>query len=1001
MDRGAAAARAAPAASILGSAQNAFASIMFLDIKGSSTMIEALEPEAAAELLDGIHSRFTRYIRRFGGHVVAFQGDGLLAIFGAPETREDHAVRALLAAVAIREEAVRQPAGQPLTVRIGIHSGDVFIRSVRTDFSVDFDAMGLTVHVAKRLEEVAEDNAIHTSHATYRLARHQFDFENLGSVALRGMTHAIQAFRVLGFRRAPEGDARDAAGQRPMVGREFELAALSRTLSLALGGRGQALVLLGEAGIGKSRLAQELAEMATGHGAVAVVHEEVMQGLAHSYSAVRRLLASLDAVAKADMAASSERLFYDRREIVFGTTDSVRETDGSLPAATKGPAVSPTDLDRQLRADLLAGLERTAKRHPLVLIVDDAQWVDPESLEILLQTIALLGDAPVLVLICSRDLSAMPRFADAGNISFLRIEPLAREPSLELFRDLARGSLNAATLDAHVGSVTGGNPLFIEELAFAASMGRFSEANASELLADQEIEPGGRIRSIILDRIHHLDADVRLMLQCAALVQFDCGQELLTAVTDLGDASRASTAIETLRAAGYLRRSQVGDQLVFGVRHSLLRQIVERGIVKQQRRRLHRRIREVLGWTLDQSFEILAHHATSAGDWERATGDWREAGVRALEASLYRHAASCFEHALDAAAHDPDGDRRSRRQNEIRMRLRLCLAPLGDYRRLYFHLNQVSHSEASAEDLEARLQVLVTLSHVENICGNVRLSRAKATEARRLAASMQQRGAYIAATYFLAQALEFGADYAACTDMVSHELTKLLESERHERFQLTGTASVLFASLLSHAYAFQNDAANAERHGQLAVDIAAETQRPFDLGIAHFGLGWGRLVLGRAASAMPCFETAMSHVAERRLRLLESMIDCRLRYLRIVVGGEPLAVVQPEQACQEAADMPHIWCWSNLLWAMAEMHEGRLDRAARIVGDTIPVARANHYRGAFAWAYGVTADIGFRSSAPGQLAVGHRARQIVEKTGLAWKFADAGWMHRELSAHPA
>jgi hypothetical protein len=152
---------------------------------------------------------------------------------------------------------------------------------------------------------------------------------------------------------------------------------------------------------------------------------------------------------------------------------------------------------------------------------------------------------------------------------------------------------------------------------------------------------------------------------------------------------------------------------------------------------------------------------------------------------------------------------------------------------------------------------------------------------------------------------------------------------------------------------------------------------------------------------MPCFETAMSHVAERRLRLLESMIDCRLRYLRIVVGGEPLAVVQPEQACQEAADMPHIWCWSNLLWAMAEMHEGRLDRAARIVGDTIPVARANHYRGAFAWAYGVTADIGFRSSAPGRLAIGHRARQIVEKTGLAWKFANAGWMRRELSTHPA
>ncbi|HJQ58363.1 MAG TPA: adenylate/guanylate cyclase domain-containing protein, partial [Vineibacter sp.] len=767
--------RTSAAATIPAAAQNAFATIMFLDIKGSSLMIETLEPEAAAELLDGIHGRFTRYIRRFGGHVVAFQGDGLLAIFGAPEPREDHAVRALLAAVAIRDEAVRQPPGRSLAVRIGIHSGDVFIRTVRTDFSDDFDAMGLTVHIAKRLEEVAEDNTIHTSHATYRLARHQFGFENLGSVNLRGMTHTIQAFRVLGFRRAPEGDASGAASHSPILGRDFELAGLSRTLSLALGGRGQALVLLGEAGIGKSRLAHELAEIAAGNGAVALVHEEVMQGLAHTYSMVTRLLARLEQVAATDGPPPAERLMYNRHEIVFGSGEAAPGA-ARTPAAGKGVPASPTDFERELRSDLLTVLERLSRRQPLVLIVDDAQWVDPESLQILLQTIALLGDSRVLMLICTRDLGAMPGLADIGNISFMRVEPLAPEQSLALFRDLARGPFEASALEAHVGSVTGGNPLFIEELAFAASMGRFSKADAAELLADQDIEPGGRIRSIIVDRIHHLDADVRSLLQCAALLQFDCGQDLLAAVADMPDAGKASAAIQTLYAAGYLRRSQAGDQLLFGLRHSLLRQIVERGIVKQERRRLHRRVRDVLGsdGRLEESFEILAHHATQAEDWERATIDWREAGLRALDASLYKHGATCFEHALDAAAHETDGNRRGQQQNEIRMRLRLCLAPLGDYRRLYFHLNQVSHSEASPEDPGTRLQVLVSLTHVENICGNVRLSRVKGVEARRLAQRMDQRGAFIAATYFLAQGLEFGADYAGCIDVAATALNELL-----------------------------------------------------------------------------------------------------------------------------------------------------------------------------------------------------------------------------------
>jgi tetratricopeptide (TPR) repeat protein len=332
------------------------------------------------------------------------------------------------------------------------------------------------------------------------------------------------------------------------------------------------------------------------------------------------------------------------------------------------------------------------------------------------------------------------------------------------------------------------------------------------------------------------------------------------------------------------------------------------------------------------------------------------------------------------------------------MLLRMCLAPTGEYQRLYFHLNQVSQVESAAVDANSRLQLLLSLAHVENICGNVRLSRAKAAEARLLAERAGQRGAHVAASYFLAQALEFGADYAGCVELCATTLADLGPSARHERFQLTGTSSVLFSSLSAHAHAFLDNHAEAERHGRLAVEVAQETQRPFDLGVASFGLGWARFVTGDLRGAMGCFETAMANVRDHRLQLLESMIDCRLRYLRIVVGGEAPDVVQPEQACREAAAMPHIRCWANLLWAMAEMHAGRLDRAARIVDDAIPVARARHYRGNLAWAYAVLAEIRWRASAPDRHVIGHRARQLLEKTGLAWKFADAAWMARDLAA---
>lgn len=959
-------------------ASNAFVTMLFLDIKGSSSLIEPLEPEAAADLMDAIHDRLTRHIRRFGGHVVNFQGDGFLAIFGAPEAREDHASRALLAAVAIRDEIVQQSVPQLPTVRIGVHSGDVFTRRIRTDFATDFDAMGVTVHVAKRLEEAADDNGVLTSYATFRLARHLFDFENLGTRTLRGIAHRFETYRVLGFRSAPPSPVAGESGPRPMVNRELERSTLANALGLALRGRGQGMVLVGESGIGKSRLSQELAEMARGQGSVVLIHEEVAEGLAYSYSAILRLMRQLTRLEHDDGEAFAVPLVYDRGDVVGSETS---------------PPLS--DNEAVLRLEFARALERVSDRHPLVLIVDDAQWTDPESLGILFDAIASVADQRVLFLICTRNLKSMPRLDDAANISFMRVGPLDDEACVELFRTVVLAASSAPAVEASIASVTGGNALFIEELALAASSGSLDEDSTRHALADREIEPIGRIRSIVLDRAERLELQARQLLQYAALLQFDCTQELLAAVAGVADPVVANKATRALQAAGYLRRARAGEQVLFGMRHSLLRQIVERSIIRPEKRRLHMRIRDVLGSTegFGESFEMLAYHATRAEDWVRAANDWRQAGVRAVEASLYRHAASCLEQALDATLQQPDDSDRSKRQSEIRMLMRLCLAPIGEYKRLYFHLSQVAPVESEAEEPGARLARLLSLAHVENICGNVRLSRAKAAEARRFAEEIGQEGARHVATYVLAQGHEFASNYAECVELATRSLDELLVSGRHERFQLTGTASVLFASLLSHAQAYRHERGEAERSGALAVEIARETQRPFDLGVAWFGQGWGRLIGNDLAGALPCFEQAMEHVRDQRLGLLETMIDCRLRYLRVVVGGETLDAVRPEEACENAVEMPHIWCWSKLHWAMAENHSGRLDRAAQIIGDILPIARANHYRGVSAWAHAVLAEVAWRSNAPARerAAIARRARRLNEMIGLSWKFADADW----------
>ncbi|WP_428664381.1 AAA family ATPase [Reyranella sp.] len=954
---------------------NVFATLLFLDIKGSSSLIESLEPEAAAELMDAIHAGFARHIHRFGGRVLNFQGDGFFAIFGAPRAREDHAIRALLAAVSIRDEVVRRVDPQTPTVRIGVHSGDVFTRLIKTDFSADFDAMGVTVHVTKRLEEAAVSNGILTSYATYRLARHLFDFESLGVRPLRGLSHELQQFRVLGLRRSPEQPDGNLSAERPLVGRAPEMAILSTALELARGHCGQAIILMGEGGIGKSRLSQELAKIAKDQGCLVVIHEEVTEGLTHSYSAILRLMRQLARIDRGEIEPSAP-LLYNRDDILAGDRTA-----------------APSDNDVALRSEFSALLRRVSEERAMIVVVDDAQWSDSESLEILFESIEDISDLSVLFIICTRELKSIARFGDIGNASVVRIGPL-REPECQmLFSAMAGDSPPAMVAAGGIASVTGGNPLFIEELAFAATTGSLDDDRVQQIFANPDGEPTGRIRSVVLDRVGRLKADARRLLQCLALLQFDCASGLLADASGLQDASVVDEALRTLQSGGYLRRARVGDETLYGIRHSLLRQIIERSIIRADKQRFHRAIREALG-KIDgpnQLFETLAHHATQAGDWVRAEADWREAHARALEASLYKHAALCLENALDATTRAPVMADRSVRQNEIRMQLRLSLAPMGEYRRLYFHLSQITPTDPTMEEPGARLLRLLSLAHVENICGNVRSSRLKAAEALALAQRADLQGARIAATYFLAQGHEFASNHAECVALSSRTLDELLPSARHERFQLTGTASVLFASLLAHSLAYRNRPAEAGRFGALAVQIAEETDRPFDKGVAYFGQGWARMIGDDLTGAMPCFELAAEHVRDQRLGLLESMIDCRLRYLKAVVGGEPLSVARPEEACRNAVEMPHIWCWSRLLCAMAAHHAGFLDQASRIIGEILPMVRANHYRGISAWAYSMLADIAHRSHAPNRIAVARRARRLSHLAGLSWKFDNAEW----------
>jgi hypothetical protein len=629
-------------------------------------------------------------VHRYEGTVNQVMGDGIMALFGAPLAHEDHAVRACYAALSMQEsvaqyvEGVFRTHGVPVQIRVGLNSGEVVVRAIGSDLHMDYTAVGQTTHLAARMEQMATPGTILLAPATLQLAEGYVQVAARGPVAVKGLAEPMEIYVLTGASaQRTRLHAAAARGMTRLVGRDAETQQLYRSLERALDGHGQLVALVGEPGVGKSRLVYELTHSQRAADWLILEAGCVSYGKATSYLPVIDLL-------KAYFKVHDRETHHDIRQKVTGKLLTLDRTlEPILPAMLalldvpvddpSWQALDPAQRRQRTLDAVKRLLLRESRNHPLLIILEDLHWIDTETQALLNSLVESLPSARLLVLLNYR-----PEYEHHwGGKTFytqIRLDPLPSESARELLRGLLGEDATVAALGSLLIERTEGNPFFLEESlrslvetgALAGERGAYRLATA---LTDVQIP--ATVQAILGARIDRLAPNTkRLLLQSAAVIGKDVPFALLATVVDTPHDDLRRGLVD-LRAGEFLYETCLFPDAEYTFKHALTHEVAYRSVLKDRRRELHagtvEAIERLYGSALAEHTERLVDHAVR-GEAAYAT----QAGTRAIDRSAEPQVAkACFETALEALSHMPRSREILQQGVEVRFLLGSALFTLG------------------------------------------------------------------------------------------------------------------------------------------------------------------------------------------------------------------------------------------------------------------------------------------------------------------------------------
>jgi len=654
--------------------------VLFADLSGFTALSERLDPEEVRAFQNALFEALAGVIARYDGFVEKFVGDAVMAVFGAPVAHEDDPQRALQAALDLLDASVAlgdrwaSRLGQAVTLHVGVHTGPVVAGSLGDAAGAAYAVTGDTVNTTSRLLSAAAPGTILASAATHALTRHRFAFEPAGELALRGKSEPIVVHRVLGALAEPQS-ARGLAALgllAPHVGRVDEMEQLVAAFERMRRGRAQVVSVVGEAGMGKSRLIAEwLARLdAGGDLASVVIRRAACSSLGEPtygvFGALFREAYQVDpedslAVAREKLAAGLRKLGA-RAEEAEAIAPVLRYV---LGVEEKAPSdIEPEQLRRQIALAARTLVERRVERDPLVILVEDLQWADAASVDLLRDVADHLWDRPLMVLLSHRPEARPPLGARAGQMA-IHLAPLSRDETRALVRDLfGSGPLDGmGPLQDFVAARAGGNPLFAEEIVRSLVSRGALVRDGDRWTTSAEWEAADvppTLQGLLLSRVDRLPADSRRLLQEAAVLGASFEEVLLRDMTTGGV---VEAALERLVESDLIRRVGPGrDGALYRFTQALVHEAVYQNLLLARRTELHERA----GRALERAtrahperlgdLEALGHHWSLSADKSRGARYLVTAGDRARAVYANDDAIRHYARALETLSECPGSE---------------------------------------------------------------------------------------------------------------------------------------------------------------------------------------------------------------------------------------------------------------------------------------------------------------------------------------------------------
>jgi len=666
--------------------------VFFADVANYTSVSEKLDPEEVHQIMDGAFQILMDEIHKYEGTINQFTGDGVMALFGAPVGHEDHAQRACYAALSIQKtmgkygDKIRKDTGVEFKMRIGLNSGPVIVGAIGDDLRMDYTAVGDTTNLGSRMESMARPGNILVSGNTHRLVSDFFEFESLGKIEVKGKKEPQVAFELI---KAGEVTTRIGAsvakGLTRFVGRKNSMPALLNAFDKVKSGSGQVVGLLGEAGVGKSRLLLEMRNM------LPQGEYSYLEGRCLQYGGSMAYLPALDILRSYFDIKEGDREFLIKKKMKEKIFDLDEKLKGVIPPFQSLLSLTVDDEEfvklepKEKREKTFEALRdmliRGSQERPMILAIEDIHWIDKTSEEFLDYFAGWLANTPIMLLLLYRPEYTHPW----GSKSFytkIGLDQLGTTSSGELVKAILEEGEVAPELRKFILNRAAGNPLFMEEFTHTLlENGSIERKDEKYVLSGKasDIQVPDTIQGIIAARLDRLEDNLKRTMQVASVIGRDFAFRILQTITGMRE--ELKSCLLNLQGLEFIYEKNLFPELEYIFKHALTQEVAYNSLLLKRRKEIHEKIahaiEELYPDRLEEFYEMLAYHYSRSNSLEKACRYSRLSGEKAEANYAHREACDFYKSAIDLLNKLPETPENKKEKMEVLYLMGRTLSLLG------------------------------------------------------------------------------------------------------------------------------------------------------------------------------------------------------------------------------------------------------------------------------------------------------------------------------------